>query len=245
MDASVGRQPPPGWGNEPLTQYLDTFRGNQLATFANKRSAVIDLTTIDAMFRKLDGALNPRPLLPMEFLQRAHSAYLSACGAVLGGQLHEAQALFRVCLEQGGYALYVGTDQPRWERWMDRHEPRSPTQQKKWKDEFTHGKVVRYISTANADVGRAYTELYDRTIEYGAHPNERGASMSSTLEDTDDGGLRFGTIYLHDDGLMLDFALRTAAQVGICVLRIGQMIYPQRFQATGVQWQLETIAQRF
>jgi len=100
---------PDGWGRDPLTEYLDAFRANQLATFANKRSAIVDLTTIDKMFRTLiDGAMNPKPFLPMSFLQRAHSAFLAAAGAVMAGQIYEAQALLRVCLEQGAYAFYIG-----------------------------------------------------------------------------------------------------------------------------------------
>ena len=246
MDQLTPRPTPPGWGTDTLTQYLDTFRGNQLSTFANKRSEVIDLTTIDTMFRKLsEGAVNPQPLLPMGFLQRAHSAYLSACGAVMAGQLHEAQALLRVSLEQAGYGHYIGDNQKRWTRWMDRHEPRTKSQQDKWREEFTHGKVARGIAAADPDVGRSYNELYDRTIDYGAHPNQLGDSMGSTLEETEDGDARFVTIYLHADGLMMDFALRTTAQVGLCVLRIAQLIYPLRMKATGVQFQLETICKRF
>lgn len=246
MDQRTNGLTPPGWANDTLTQYLDTFRGNQLATFANKRSEVIDLITIDKMFRTLvEGAVNPRPLLPIGFLQRSHSAYLSACGAVMGGQLLEAQALLRASLEQAGYGHYIGGDQERWKRWMDRHEPRTKTQQDKWRDEFTHGKVTRGIAAADAAVGGVYSQLYDRTIDYGAHPNQLGDSMGSALEDAEDGGKRFLTIYLHEDGLLLDFALRTTAQVGICVLRIAQLIYPLRMQATGVLFQLETIAKRF
>lgn len=58
----------PGWGQDPLTQYVDNCRANQFATFANKRSAVIDLTTIDGMFNKLlNGAVNLRPAFPWFF----------------------------------------------------------------------------------------------------------------------------------------------------------------------------------
>ena len=94
--------PPNGWGQDSFTQYLENCRNNQFGTFANKRDAVIDLTTIDKMFRKLlDEAVNPKPLLPMDFLRRAHSAFLAASGAVMAGQVYESQALLRVCLEQG------------------------------------------------------------------------------------------------------------------------------------------------
>lgn len=239
-------RPPSGWGKDPLTQYIDNCRDNQWATFANKRSEVIDLITIDGMFRKLIGeAVNPRPFFPVNFLLRSHSAYLSGSSAVMAGQLHDAWALLRVCLEQGGYAHYIGDDHQRWERWMGRHDPRSRTQQDKWKDEFTQGKVARCIKVAHAGLGEVYSTLYDRTIDYGAHPNERGTSVAMTIEETEDGGRRLNTIYLHADGLLLDFLLKTTAQVGICVLRIAQVIYPLRSQATGVQFQLETIARRF
>ena len=127
---------------------------------------------------------------------------------------------------------------------MGRHDPRSPTQQDKWKDEFTHGKVSRHIKVAHAGLGEVYNTLYDRTIDYGAHPNERGTSVAMTMEEIEDGGRRFNTVYLHADGLLLDFLLKSTGQVGICVLRIAQVIDPQRSQATGVQFQLETIAKR-
>ena len=235
---------PPGWGNDPLTRYLDDARGNQFATFANKRSEVIDLIAIDGMFRKLlDGALNPRPFVPMTFLLRAHSAYLSAVGAVMAGQAYEAQALLRVCLEQGAYAHYIGDDKTRYELWMNRHD--SPAAMKAVRDEFTHGKVSRQITDADAKLGGIYKTLYDRTIDYGAHPNEMGTSLSSKTVDMEDGGKQFLTIYLHGEGLLLDYGLKSAAQVGLWVLRIAQAIYPARVQAVGIQYQLADMFKRF
>src|SRR5258707_9743255 len=128
------------------------------------------------MFRKLfDAAINPRPFLPVIFFLRSHSAFLSACGAVMAGQVHDEQALLRICLEQGGYAFYIGDDEARWERWMNRHD--SLATLKAVRDEFSHGKVTRHISASDANLGRVYTTLYDRTIDYGGHPNGRGASL--------------------------------------------------------------------
>ncbi len=236
--------PPPGWGNDPLTRYLDDARGNQFATFANKRSEVIDLIDIDGMFRKLlDGAMNPRPFVPMTFLLRAHSAYLSAVSAVMAGQVYEAQALLRVCLEQGAYAHYIGDDKVRYELWMSRHDGRAAM--KAVRDEFTHGKISHHITDADAKLGGIYKTLYDRTIDYGAHPNEMGTSLSSKTVDIEDGGKQFLTIYLHGEGLLLDCGLKATAQVGLWVLRIAQTIYPARVQAVGIQYQLADMLKRF
>ena len=64
---------PLGWGTDPLTQYLDDARGNQFATFNNKRRAMADLIAIDKMFLKLlHSAVNPDPEIRMRRL--AYSA---------------------------------------------------------------------------------------------------------------------------------------------------------------------------
>ncbi|TCO69217.1 hypothetical protein [Rhodovulum euryhalinum] len=235
---------PPGWDNDPLTRYLDDARGNQFATFANKRSEVIDLITIDGMFRKLlDGALNPRPFVPMGFLLRAHSAYLSAVGAVMAGQAYESQALLRVCLEQGAYAHYIGDDKARYELWLNRHD--SPATMQAVREEFTYGKVSRHLTDADAKLGSVYKTLYERTIDRGAHPNVMGTSLSSKFLDLEDGGKQILAIYLQGEGLLLDGGLKAAAQVGLWVLRIAQSIYPARVQAVGIQYQLADMLERF
>jgi hypothetical protein len=66
-----------------------------------------------------------------------------------------------------------------------------------------------------------------------------------TMEETEDGRCQFNTVYLHGEGLLQDFALKTAAQVGICALRFAKVIYPNRLKATGVEFQLDTISKRF
>ena len=181
----------------------------------------------------------------MGFLLRSHAAYLAAVSAVMAGQLHELQALLRVCLEQAGYGHFIGGDQARWERWMNRHEPSTRSQKEKWAKEFTNGNVSRTLQKSDAKLASIYKMLYDRTIDYGGHPNERGASLNSSIEHLPEGGYQWSTVYLHEDVLMLDYCIKATAQVGICSLRIAQSIYPARSQAAGVSYQLNDICQRY
>ncbi len=235
---------PVGWGRDPVTTYLDGVRSNQFATFANKQSAFADLIEIDGMFRRLlDGAMNPKPLLPASFLLRSHSAYLAALSAVASGQLYEAQSLLRGSLEQAGYGCFIGNNQERWELWMNRHD--SPDSLKSVRREFTHGKIVQHLTSADVSIAEIYAKLYDWTIDYGAHPNERGASMSSAIRDLPDGAKQIQAIYLYDDGLLMDFCLRETAQVGLCDLRIACLIYPARTKAVGIEYQLQEICKRY
>ncbi len=126
MNGMRSQAAPPGWGQDHLTQYLDGYRGNQYATFANKSSEVTDLISID----------------------------------------------------------------------------------------------------------------------YGAHPNERGVSLSSRAVDIEADGKQFLTIYLHSDGLGLDYGLKSAAQVGLWALRIAQEIYPTRTHDLGLKHQITDMSKR-
>ncbi|MGE7368319.1 hypothetical protein ACQKKX_04510 [Neorhizobium sp. NPDC001467] len=236
-------KPPSGWGTDPLTQYLEDARGNQFATFDNKRRAMADLIAIDRLFLKLlHSAVNPDPKIPMFFLLRAHAAYRAATSAVMAGQLFEVQALLRLCLEHAGYGHFIGGDIKKWERWMSRTD--SKKTRKAVRDEFTAGAVKASIKAASAHIAQGYETLYEQALDYGAHPNETGFSMSSALRRADD-RIHFDTVYLHSDGLALDFSLRTTAQVGLCVLRIGQLIYPTRYELQGIRHDLDVIRQRY
>ncbi|MBC2806980.1 hypothetical protein C3Y94_028015 [Rhizobium ruizarguesonis] len=234
---------PDGWGDDTLTEYLENYRNNQFATFVGREAEVADLIAIDGMLKKLVyGAKDPNPFVPMTFLLRAHSAYRSASGAVMAGQLYEAQALLRLCLEHSAYGHYIGGDNAMWERWMRRND--SDANRAAVRQEFTANKVKKKLRDADGKVATAYETLYEQLIDFGAHPNEKGFSMSSTIR-KENGDIHIEAVYLHGDGLAMRSALRTTAQVGICVLRIGKTLYPQRFKDLDLEIELQAIMKRF
>ncbi|WP_449414468.1 hypothetical protein [Ochrobactrum teleogrylli] len=234
---------PNNWGKDKLTSYLEDYRDNQFATFANKQAAVSDLIRIDGLFPKLlEGAINPRPFVPMNFMLRAHAAYRAATGAVMAGQLYESQALLRLCLEHSAYGFYIGADTKRWERWMNRTD--SPAAKQAVRDEFTHNKIKKHIKAKSQKLGEQFEKLYDQLIDFGAHPNEQGFSLSSTLQ-RDADKIHMNTIYLHGDGLALDLGLKMVGRVGLWALHIMQLIYPQRYELLGIREDLEEIRVRF
>ncbi len=244
MHARAQGPKPEGWGEDSLTGYLEDYRNNQFATFVGKAAEVADLVRIDGMMKRLfEGTVNPKPMMPMSFLLRAHSAFRSATGAVMAGQLYEAQALLRLCLEHASYGHYIGPDRDRWERWMRRND--SEAHKAAVRQEFTANKVKKALEAADAKVAEAYEHLYERLIDFGAHPNEQGFSMSSAIRRQENGDVHLDTVYLHGEGKALDLALWTTAQVGIAVLRIGQLLYPSRSKELGLDTELHTFMQKF
>ncbi|WP_152046747.1 hypothetical protein [Aureimonas psammosilenae] len=226
-----------------MTEYLEEYRGNQFATFANKREAVSHLITIDGLFlRLLEGAVNLRPHIPAFFLLRSHAAYRAAVGAVMGGQVYEAQAMLRLCLEHGSYSLYLGNNAERWSRWMARQD--GEAQRKTVKAEFSYGKILRHVTNEAPKLAKILSELYERVIDLGAHPNEQGFSLNSVIRE-EGGNTHFDTIFLHGDGLALNAGLRLSAQVGLWPLHVGQLIYRERYELLGLREELQKLGARF
>ena len=235
--------PPDKWGNDALTAYLEDYRRNQWAAFANKGQAITDLIKIDSLFLKLlENAVNPKPLLPMGFMLRSHSAYRSAVGAIMGGQQYEAQALLRLCLEHAAYGFYIGDDVDLWMLWMNRTESKASRDEVRKK--FTHAKIKKYISSRAPKLAATFEKLYERMIDFGAHPNEQGYSVNSEMHRVDN-TVHINSVYLHGDGGPLDLGLRTAAQIGLWALHIMQLLYPTRFDLLGIRLALEQLRTRF
>ena len=203
---------PPGWGKDALTVYLDAYRANQFATFANKPTAMADLIKIDGLFdRLLNGAMNPQPIYPMNFMLRAHSAFRSGVTAVMGGQIFESHGLLRLSLEHAAYGYYIGSDSGRMERWLRRDE--SGDNRKSVRKEFHNEKIKGYIEASAPQMLKIYNHLYNQLIEFGAHPNEMGYSLNSNVSEVD-GNVHFETLYLQGDSIQLDMSMKVAGQVG-------------------------------
>lgn len=229
---------------DALTNYLEAHRGNQFATFDNKRRSMADLIKIDGMFdRFLNGAINPRPFYPMGFMLRAHSAFRAGVGAVMSGQLFESQALLRLCLEHAAYGFYIGADKDRMERWLRRGD--SDENRKLVRSEFHNDKIKEYIGAAAPIMRQQFDHHYSQLIEFGAHPNEMGYSLNTNMERNESDDVSIQTVYLQGDGVQLDMGLKVAGQIGLWSLHLMQLLYRERFELLGIRTELEEVRTRF
>lgn len=150
--------------------------------------------------------------------------------------------MLRLSLENGAYGFYINADEERWNLWISRNDDASTKQ--KVRNEFTQGKIKSHIKKSSQKLGEHYETLYDQLIDFGAHPNEQGFSLSSNFN-KEDGDIEWRTTYLHGEGLALDLGLKTAGQVGLWVLHVAQLVYPERFQVLQIRYDLEEIRSRF
>jgi hypothetical protein len=230
---------PRGWGTDELTKLLDAARTNAYATFHNLPEEYRVLSAIDVAFRKaIDSLLNTEDWFAAFFLLKAHSSYFAGVRLSLGGQVSEAYACLRTCLENSLYGFYLSKNPGSTETWLCRHD--SDAAKKKVKDEFKIRTLLNTLKTADSAEGNGTEVLYERTIDYGAHPNERALMQTLKMDKTAD-TVEFQVVYLTGDTPSLRLVLRTCAQVGVCALGIFRLIYRERFDLVGLSETLVTL----
>jgi hypothetical protein len=145
-----------------------------------------------------------------------------------------------VSLEFAGYAALIADDPTLARPWFDRDT--EPTAKKRVRDEFHGGRIKAALTKLDPQVSAAYSELYERLIQFGAHPNEKSITANLTIE-KGAGETKLNQVYLQGDGIALDHWLRTASQLGICTLKIFERIHHARFAELKVSSRFAEMAQ--
>jgi hypothetical protein len=233
------RDPPPGWETDEISKFLDVARSNSYATFHNLRSEYQKLVDIDIAFRKaVDSLINTKDWFAAFFLLRAHSSFLGAVRLSISGQVSEGYACLRLTIENALYGLYISQNPGSRETWLRRHD--SDAAKKRVREEFKIRSLFDALRSIDTYEAKVVETLYERTIDYGAHPNERALMQSMEINEGAD-RVDLKVIYLTGDTLSLRLALRTCAQVGVCCLGVFRLIYRQRFDLVGLSDTLTAI----
>jgi hypothetical protein len=179
-----------------------------------------------------ENLVNPPDVFGALLLLRSHSAFRAACRLSMSGQVSDAFPVLRACLEYSLYALHINHQPGLGEVWLRRHDDEAT--RRAVKQEFQHIAVMKTLRARDAALLPIIEQLYERTVDFGAHPNERAITGSMLLEQQP-GCVELHQVYLHDDSLSLDHALKTTAQIGVGSLCILRHIFRQRFEILGLQ----------
>ena len=236
------REPPPGWGSDPLSEFIDNALVNIFATFVHKRIEYKHILHVDSCFYKAASNLsNPTDFIGAFLLLRSHSAYRAACRLALSGQAAESYVVLRSCLEYAIYALHINKNPRLAAIWLQRHDDDASL--RAVRNEFQHAKVIGTLQRTDPKLYEAIALLYERTIDSGAHPNERAITGSTKIGDCAK-SKEYLQIYLHGDGLALELALKTTAQCGLGGLLVFECIYPERFALLGMTEELHRLRRK-
>ena len=168
-----------------LQDFFDTLRLAQQANRAKFPVWYEIIERIDRCFvRAGENLVKLQSPMTGAFLLRCQYAFKTAAGMALAGQVVEAFVMQRSVLEYTGYALVICKTPSLEGVFLGRHTSAEAT--KTQKEAFTIGAVkvaVRGRDTMLADI---FVEDYERSIDFGGHPNPHGA-LSAIVPDERDG----------------------------------------------------------
>jgi hypothetical protein len=181
---------------------------------------------------------NPEPVMTGVLFLRAQYAYKTAAGMALAGQAVEAFVMMRSCLEYSGYALAIFNDPTLQEVFSNRHV--DDASMKAQKQKFTIGEVRVVIATFDGKLAELFRQFYDRTIDFGGHPNPHAVFSAMSLEKEGADHL-IQTVSLSTDSTVLLHAMKSTAQVGLAALFIFQHIFKAKFEILGIRAEMDAL----
>lgn len=241
---NLNRPRPEGWYESQLFRFVEDGWGNTLATFANKNIVCRRLEEVDVLFSAVqDGLklLRMSQLVPSLLLMRSIGAYRSTVALAMAHPT-DAFAVMRSCLESAGYGVFIARDEKLAEMWLRRDEDKKTKQAVR--DRFTQGAVREAVAKHEPQLGEVYKALYERAIDFGAHPNEK-AVLTNLRPDSIRAAEKIDYKLLGGDGPLLDGVLRSTVQTGICVLRLFHYVFPERYDETNMVARVAEVSRGF
>lgn len=134
-------------------------------------------------------------------------------------------------LEFAGYAVHIHRNPGFAEVWFDRNE--SDKEKQNSKNHFHHWQVLNSVKSANVHAAERFENLYEQTIDMGAHPNQM--SVTGNIEMSKQGDQTvYSSTGLHGDGVQLDYGLRIVLRCGLVSLELFQVPLNARFEILGI-----------
>lgn len=236
---NLGRPRPEAWQQSSLFQFIEECWSNSVAVVANKNIIATQLTAIDQIFEDVHQHLKPNgtaQLVPSFLVLRAFSCFRTAAMVCLSLPT-DSYPLQRACLESAGYANLIASQIELSEIWLQRDE--NP----KARSRFSNRAVRETIEARDKRLAEIYQDLYERTIDFGAHPNEKSVVANIVRGSVGSGNIQVKMLPGNDQ--TLDHALRTCGQVGICALKVLNLVFEPQFAGQGFQEKITKAALPF
>ncbi len=239
LSRRVSREVPVSWGKDPLSEFWDMAGSNVVTNFANNPPDLKRLRKVDTAFLKIvEHQRQPRNVVVSLLLISAHTAFRAASNIIMSGMPTQSYPLIRNVLEHAGYAAMIARDPALGEVWLRRHD--SPETKKKQRNMFSTTAMKAAVGAFDTALLKRWDYLYEYTIDFGGHPNER--SLTSNLEIDDEGPTKtYKVQYLQGDTLFVQGAMKNLARAGLTALFTFQHTMPERFQLLGLREELQAL----
>jgi hypothetical protein len=229
--------------DKSLDRFLETVRRNQQSNRKRfpERYRIIQRVG-DCFWAAGEHLADAKPIFTGPMFIRSHYAYKAAAGMTLAGQFSESFVMMRSCLEYAGYALLIFIDPHLEEVFLNRHVDNASKKTQRGKFEIPN--VIRKIAGFYQRLSDIFKDMYDRSIDFGAHPNPNGMlGAMNIIKDSDEQMTGMSTVALAEDLKVTEFAIHKVAQVGLTSLCIFQHMFTEKFEMLGIRAELDALKQ--
>jgi hypothetical protein len=224
---------------QSLQKFLDTIHANQQANRVNFPQWYAIIERIDECFVRAGKNLtNPKPVITGNLLLRCQYAFKTGAGMALAGQVVEVFVMLRSALEYAGYCLTIYETPALENVFIGRHM--SASEMRAQKEAFKISAIRAAIRRHDEKLAELFDDLYQRSIDFGGHPNPHGSFSAMVLDDSG-GEAGMTTLAISNDPTTLAHALKNTAQVGLTALHILQHVFTAKFELLGIRHDLEVL----
>jgi len=171
---------------------------------------------------------------------RSHYAYKAAVGMTLAGQFPESFVMMRSCLEYAGYALLIFSDQRLEEVFLNRHA--NDASKKAQRGKFKIYTITKAIASFDQKLSEIFKDMYDRSIDFGGHPNPHGMIGSMNIDkDGEEQLTGMSTFALAPNPRAIEFCVHKVAQVGLTALCVFRQIFGEKFKLLGTNAKMDAL----
>jgi hypothetical protein len=237
---NLKRTRPDEWQRGFLFPFIEECWSNSVAVVGNNNVIAARLTAIDALFQETHQGIKPATwieITPSLLMLRSFSAFRASVMVALSLP-SDCYPVQRLCLESAGYAKLMTKTPDLAKVWLRRDE--NPAEAK---SSFTVRAVRDAIATDDEQLAAIYQALYEQSIDFGAHPNEKGVLGSVLAESIGTGVLQFAMLGANE--MAVQHALRCCAQAGICSLKVFNLIFGDHFAKYKFDKKVEHVSKPF
>jgi hypothetical protein len=227
-----------------LLALLEQASGNVRATLAAlpRVHELLDQTL--AVYQRITPLITRREeKLLLGFVGRSAGALLGGFRLAGSGQAQESFSVSRFALENAQYAAHIFTDPEPYKRgeiYLRRDE--SDEAKRACRNEFGFGRPAQSVKALDQHIGDIMHELYERTIDFGAHPNH-WSTLAGIHERSVDGGTEVGVYLMADEPMHLALAVKTACECAVTALNIFRLLRPERFKLVALDREITALEQ--
>lgn len=240
LTKSILKAVPEEFGKDAVTHYYATATQNLHSTFTSNNNLFEGIKLINNLFDSIRNSISQDSDMVFGLmLMRCHSSLLASSQLAGSGQIIESFVVTRAALEASLYALYLDTDISFQEVWLNRNT--SPEAKKKCKELFKTTKLKKHLNDISPRLATVFDQLYERTIDFGAHPNQLSVTSTSKIHHQENRLLTITNV-IDSDPELIELALRNCAQVAICSLNIFGLMRKERFAILNIDTNIDKIS---